>query len=191
MLGCFRVKRISIFIILFLLWVGSFCVWGQSILLQNVVLDSDTHHLSISVAMEFVGIQQLESILKQRGYPVIMDAHIAIKKVRPLFWNKTMFHTEVRYSIVYNPLTNKFVLANPVNRKILVSGSFGEVIKRMKTFRIKVGLWNNGGKGKGDTYLLELQFVLKKDVPWWMEKLLFFKSFNISSPQSYSITFRY
>ncbi len=185
-------KKISV-VILFLLILLSICAlgWGQSILLQNVVLDSDSQFLSISVSLEFVNLHQLESILKQSGYPVIMEGKIEIKKERPLFWDKTMMQREIKYSVVYNPLTDKFVLRDLFTKKIVVCGSFEDIIEKMRFLRLKVRLWNSSRKGGGDRYLLDLTFVLKKKVPWWMEKLLFFKSFNISPPQSYSITFRY
>jgi len=162
---------------------------AQGIVLKNVVLDSTSHLLSISISLEFVRPNALEMLLKKTGYPVVMEGDIEIKRVRPLLWDRTIVKRYVRYSLVHNPLTDRFVLTDLSTRHVLVCGSFEDVLEKMRFLRLKVKLWRPVSATRD--YVLSIRLVLKRQVPWWMERLLFFRSFNISSPQSYSISFRY
>jgi hypothetical protein len=91
--------------------------------------------------------------------------------------------------ITFNPIKNDFELITKDGSKKITSKSFDNILKKLGHIKLKVPLWKKSQKTKN--YSLILKFSLKKQVPFWIEKTLFFWNWNISPNVEYTIDFRY
>jgi hypothetical protein len=158
-------------------------------MLKNVILDTQKDNLVINISLDFINSKKIENFLIKSGIQVIFYGEIEIVEVRNWLWDRKIYSKSLNTLITFNPIKNDFELITKDGSKKITSKSFDNILKKLGHIKLKVPLWKKSQKTKN--YSLILKFSLKKQVPFWIEKTLFFWNWNISPNVEYTIDFRY
>ncbi|WP_459891515.1 DUF4390 domain-containing protein [Desulfothermus okinawensis] len=169
----------------FLFPVNSF---SQGITLKNVILNANNQDVNIQISLNVIDPNKLQKIITDNKLQAVFSCDVKIQKDRELFFDKTIISKKLEWLIFFNPINNQFTLKDK-NGKIYSTNSLDTLLKKISNLNLKFPIWTTPtGKGK---YHLILQFSLKRKVPYWIEKTLFFWNFDITPPSEYYIDFKF
>ena len=183
-----KFKQIIVFLALFASLIFATKTLPQSINLENVILNTSNKNVSIQIFLDIIDPKKLHKIIKHNKFQIVFSYHVEIQKKVRFFFDKTVFSRDREWSICFNPINNKFSLRRK-NKQIYSTDSLDKLLDKIRTITLKLPIWATPtGKEKYD---LILKFGLKKKVPYWIEKTLFFWNFNITPPSEYHIDFKF
>ncbi len=181
-----RYLIVSLVSILF--FIPKVCL-SQGISLRNVILNSKNNTLIINISLKFVNSNQIEKLVSKSGLHIIFSTEVKINEKRNWIWDKNLYSKELKFLIKFNPITNKFVLINLSNSKQIKVMCLKSILKRLENISLKIPWWTNY-KNTHD-YSLILKFSMKKQVPYWLKKILFFWNWDMVPTVTYDIDFKY
>jgi len=162
--------------------------FSQHITLENIILNTSNKNVSIQISLDVTEPDKLQKIIKENKFQVVFSYHIEIQKKVKFFFDKTVFSKDRELNIFFNPINNKFSIRKK-NKLIFSTDSIDKLLEKISTINLKLPIWRRPtGKKK---YVLILKFSLKKKVPYWIEKTLFFWNFDITPPSKYYIDFKF
>ncbi len=160
--------------------------FSQSISLEKIVIDTSDKNMTINTTVNFLGIKKIVDFLIKDGTQILYEADVKIERQRKWFFDKKIFEKNINYIISFDPIQNEYVVKGD---KDIEAKSLNYILEQIKTLRINVPLWRR--KKDIQQYNLIVNFHLKKKVPYWIEKTLFFWSFEITPPVEQVITFSF
>ncbi|GAB6163220.1 hypothetical protein JCM12298_23800 [Desulfothermus naphthae] len=183
-----KFEQIIVFLTLFASLIFATKTLPQSINLENVILNTSNKNVSIQIFLDIIDPKKLHKIIKHNKFQIVFSYHVEIQKKVRFFFDKTVFSRDREWSICFNPINNKFSLRRK-NKQIYSTDSLDKLLEKIRIITLKLPIWTTPtGKEKYD---LILKFGLKKKVPYWIEKTLFFWNFNITPPSEYHIDFKF
>ena len=183
-----KFKRLIVFWVLAICLVLPAKAFSQDITLENVILNTSNENVSIQISLDIIDPEKFQKIIKDNKFQVVFSYHVEIQKKIKFFFDKTVFSKDQELNIFFNPISNKFSLRKK-NKSIYSTNSINKLIEKISTINLKLPIWTTPtGEEKYD---LILRFSLKKKVPYWIEKTLFFWNFDITPPSEYHINFKF
>ncbi len=164
------------------------CSFAQGMVLNNVILNTTDRYMTLHISLTFLNEKKIENILKKKAVEVAFKGNIKIEKDRMWFFDKTIYTKEISATIIYDPIKNEYIV-HKKNKDVFRNGSIKKVLKYLSNITLNIPLWTHP-KGRDNCRVI-LKFYLKKNVPYWIEKSLFFWNFNLIPPVEYSIDFKF
>jgi len=163
---------------------------AQELEIKNCVLNKKQGRILINFGIELTNAAKLNQYLSE-GSPLNLSCTGRLYKNRTFWMDKKLKENNLTFNLDYNPLTQKYILSNSVNKNSTQSSSLKKMLdKHWGELELDLGKWDS--VPKGNEYTLQLEVVLRRGkIPGWMEVMLFFWSWDQLSSKIYEMGFSY
>jgi hypothetical protein len=157
--------------------------------LSSLVISPGPAQLVINYSLAVENTDVLADLLRDGAHLSLAENMVLVRK-RAVIHNKTVGGESRVWYLHHDPLTREFVIISddfPMLRNRELPDLFSDAWGKMRTVITPTEAFS-----KGRTYHINLVFSLKYDqVPPWLEKALFFRSWDLIDPIILSLDFIY
>lgn len=163
---------------------------AQVLEIKNCVLYKSQGNIKFKFGIELNKVQKLKQYLSE-GSPLKMICNLRLFKERPFWIDKELKKRKLSYELNNNPLTQKYILTNLVNKNSIKGKNLNKLLNaRWKELELFLGKWDALPRDKD--YTIEIEVLLKRGkVPGWLKMVSFFWSWEELSSEVYEINFTY
>lgn len=163
---------------------------GQQIVLRDFVLDNSEGQITIRYGISFTELDALRLMLKE-GAQITLSCEASLSRPGTFWFGETMTQQELTSTLSYDALTREYVITLSNKPTLYKAGSLVKLLEETwENLTLGVGQLTN--LERGQDYTVDLYIRAKSDsVPPWLEKTLFFWSWDVAPSMHYSMHFTF
>ena len=143
-------------------------------------------HVDTGILLESPGVVRAQL---RDGAVMNLNCRLVLQKIRTLLSNELLSECSRSYTLRHDLLTREFILSAP-GMATVRQKQFSALLDGLKKLDFVLPLQNP--LQPGEEYRVQIQFVFQHaEVPPWLEKALFFWSWEVAPPLSFSQDFVY
>ena len=190
-----QLKAVKYIRILLFILVLNFCLTcgaiAQNLELTNLVLDSQNGSIQVRFGLDVKDPDLLKDFLQDDGALLQLRCQIKLYRQRSFWWNELLAKKTVDYKLKGNPEKKKYWLKDSRKEKFVQKKDLAALLKSSwQHMHVGLGPWIQ--LTKGEAYSLYLKVSMKRiDVPKWLQRALFFWSWDVLPENTYRLDFSY